>query len=590
LLNVLHSHRQHPLVLLLAPAGFGKTTLAADYARSVCLPAVWLALRPGDEDSRRLFERIREAFDSAYGVNSLPGLGRGLASGADGSRLARLLLPDLARLPSPFVLILDDYHVVQTAEEVQEAMDLLVRGLPSGAQVVIATREPPPLSVDSLVVDERVLVLGPDDLRFTPDEAVALRQQLGGDPANDARAEGWVAGILLGGAPRQLGAADGSLVDVYVQREILARLPPASRRWLEAMALLEPITPDGAARLLGPGPWPARLAALADRCPFLIADASGSYRLHALVRDALARCVRRGSPSRARRLWTAVRALAEETGDTATAVQACNEMGEVEAAVALVCRTVDDAIRAGRWTPALGAMALLPESVRRRRPDLALAEAHALVQSGRPAEARQLAEAVLELAGRTGSVSVQVRALVELGNVARYTGEVDAALDWLAAADHLLRGAGLPDRDRRLLEGRLLGLRGVCAAVSGQVDVAREALESAARVLLHEGTTRELAVVEFNLGTLCVRTGDYRSARTALASSSANWRILRDRGMLATAQLILANLQLRTGDLNAAAASVGRAIDAARLAGALRTEAHGLTTLGALQRSYGRLA
>src|SRR5438132_1326640 len=143
------------------------------------------------------------------------------------------------------------------------------------------------------------------------------------------------------------------------------------------------------------------------------------------------------------------------------------------------------------------ALALLPESVRRERPWLALAEAHALVQCGRPVQARQVAEAVLEHGGRTGSVSVQVRALVELGNIARYTGDADAAQDWLTAADHLLRAAGLPDHEHRLLEGRLLGLRGVCAAVSGQMDVARDALESAERVLMRGGTTRELAVVQY---------------------------------------------------------------------------------------------
>ena len=141
---------------------------------------------------------------------------------------------------------------------------------------------------------------------------------------------------------------------------------------------------------------------------------------------------------------------------------------------------------------------------------------------------------MLEHGGRTGIVGTQVRALVELANIARYTGDVEAAQDWLTAADHLLLTASLPGRERRLLEGRVLGLRGVCAAVSGQVDAARAALESAERVLLPEGTSRELAVIQFNLGTLCVRTGDYAAARTALASSSSHWRQLRDRGMLAT--------------------------------------------------------
>ena len=286
-MRVLERNRRRRLILLLAPAGFGKSTLAATYARETGATIVWLALRVGDEDSRRLFNRLRQAFVAAFGRDVVPALSEGLDEGADGPGLARLLLVDVAQVPATesFVLVLDDYQVVHEAEEVHQAIDLLLNGLPDVGQVVIATREPPPLSVHGLVVDERVLVLGAEDLRFTPEETVFLRQQLGGDPSNDSRAEGWVAGILLGGAPRQLGAADGSLVDTYVQREVLAPLSADARRWLETLALIDTITPERAARLLGPGPWPARLAALADRCPFLVPDHKASYRLHALVRE-----------------------------------------------------------------------------------------------------------------------------------------------------------------------------------------------------------------------------------------------------------------------------------------------------------------
>jgi LuxR family maltose regulon positive regulatory protein len=588
LLRILRQHRARPLILLLAPAGFGKTTTAAAYARESGASVAWITVRAGDEDSRCLFDRLRTALETTLGEGVLPALSRGLAEGADGSGLARLLIADLAHVATSFILVLDDYHVVQDAEEVHEAIDLLVRGLPAGGQVVIAAREPPPLSIHGLVADERVLVLGTEDLRFTPEETAILRRRLGGDPSRDTRAEGWVAGILLGGAPRQLGAADGSLVGTYVQREVLSRLPQVARHWLEALAVLETITPDAAARLLGRGPWPARLAGMADCCPFLVASGDGSYHLHMLVRDTLVHRLRRGRPDRVSRIWAAARALAEEAGDTAAAVRACQELGQIEDAVALVRRTAEAAMRAGRWTPALAALGLLPEAVRRAHPDLALAEAHALIQSGRPDPARKVAEAMLEQGAREGAVGIQVPALVELANIARYTGDLDAAQDWLAAADHLLLEARLPARQRRLLEGRLLGLRGVCAAVRGQPDVARQALEAAERVLLPGGTSHELGIVQYNLGTFCVRTGDYRAARAALAAAATQWRLLGDRGMLATTQLVLANLHLRTGDLDAAGASLARALEAARAAGALRTEAHGLVALGAWHRGYGR--
>src|SRR5690348_18278533 len=93
LLEVLHKHRARPLILLVAPAGFGKSTLAATYARDSGGAVAWVTLQPGDRDSRRLFARVGDALDSAFGEpHSVPELRRGLAEGAEGLGLSRLLL------------------------------------------------------------------------------------------------------------------------------------------------------------------------------------------------------------------------------------------------------------------------------------------------------------------------------------------------------------------------------------------------------------------------------------------------------------------------------------------------------------------
>src|SRR5919107_578430 len=104
----------------------------------------------------------------------------------------------------------------------------------------------------------------------TPDEALELRAALGRDPTSDDRAGGWVAGILLGDAPRHLGDSGGKLLGAYVERAVLARLRPRERQWLEALAAVETITPAAASRVVGAGPWVPRLVALAERCPFLV--------------------------------------------------------------------------------------------------------------------------------------------------------------------------------------------------------------------------------------------------------------------------------------------------------------------------------
>src|ERR1700674_636321 len=100
LLEALHKHRARPLILLVAAAGYGKSTLAATYARDSGAAVAWLTLQPADRDSRRLFARLADALDVAFETSgSVPNLRRGLEEGAEGGGLARLLLADLAEAP-----------------------------------------------------------------------------------------------------------------------------------------------------------------------------------------------------------------------------------------------------------------------------------------------------------------------------------------------------------------------------------------------------------------------------------------------------------------------------------------------------------
>lgn len=590
LLELLHRHGSRSLIQLVAPAGFGKSTLAAAYVRESGAVVGWLTLQASDRDSRAVFGRLAEVLEAGFASPlALGELRAGLAAGAEGIGLARLLRSDLARAPAGFILVLDDFHVVQDSDDVLQAVDTLVRELPEMGQVVLTSRTPPPLSMTRLVASDEVFSLGADDLRFTQEESQALREALGGDASQDAKAEGWVTGILLGGAPRQLGVGSGSLLGAYVDREVLSRLGSVAQRWLETLAVLESITPSAAERLLGPGAWSHRLAALAERCPFLLARGDGTYRLHSLIRESLLNRLRRGPAARAARAWTLARELAEATYDTPGVVRTCQELGRLEDAVLLVRRTAEASLRAGRWSAMLAAVELLPAPARRAHPDICLLEAHALVQSSRPDAARLAAEAALQHGGRSGDALVQIASSLELANIARYVGDLAAATDWLSAADYLLVHAQLPPMTRRLLEGRSLGLRGVCQAVQGDSVAGRELLASAERLLALNGSSRELAVVLQNLGKLCVRVGDLPGAQGALAAATTHWRLLGDRMALAATQSSLGSLYLRMGNLNGAGTALLSAIDQARAVGAVRVEAHALATLGEWHRASGRV-
>ncbi|HEV7665362.1 MAG TPA: hypothetical protein VGQ62_17655, partial [Chloroflexota bacterium] len=452
LLEVLHKHRTRPLILLVAAAGFGKSTLAATYARDSGAAVAWLTLQPADRDTRRLFTRLADALEAGFGEpGSVPELRRGLEEGAEGVGLARLLLADLAQAPAGFIIILDDFHAVGEAEDVTNSIDALIRELPEAGQVVITAREAPALSMTRFVVAGAVFPLGAEDLRFSPDETRALREMQGGDASRDEQAEGWVAGILLGGAPRQLNVGGGSLLGGYVEREVLDRLTPVEQSWLEMLSVFDTITVRAAERVLGPGPWQSRLLGLTERCPFLVAGQDGTYRLHALVRETVLNRLRRSPDDRATIAWTVARELAEEISDAVAVVRACQELGQIDGAIELVRRAAFEAVQAGRWPAVLVTLELLPVGLRRANPDLSLIEARALLNAGHPKQAHEAAEAALQFGGRTADVEVQISSLVELATVT-FASDMTAAQDWLSAADHLLKHGGLPQDKRRLLE------------------------------------------------------------------------------------------------------------------------------------------
>jgi LuxR family maltose regulon positive regulatory protein len=577
------------LILLVAAAGFGKSTLAATYARDSGAAVAWLTLQPADRDSRRLFARLADALDAGFGEpDSVPELRHGLAEGADGVGLARLLLDDLAQAPAGFIIVLDDFHVVGEAEDVVNAVDALIRDLPEAGQIVITAREAPPLSMTRLVVEGAVFPLGTEDLRFSPDETRALREAIGGDASRDEQAEGWVAGILLGGAPRQLGVGGGSLLGAYVEREVLARLSATEQAWLEMLSVFDTITPHAAERMLGPGNWASRLISLTERCAFLVAGQDGTYRLHGLVRETVLNRLRRSPDDRSTHAWAIARELAEEASDPVGVVRACQELGQLDGAVELVRRAAAESLRAGRWAAVLVTLELLPVGLRRANPDLSLIEARGLAITGHPERAHEAAESALQYGGRTGDVSVQIAALIELAFVT-FPSDMPAAEDWLSAADHLLRHSELALDVRNSLEGRALGVRGICAQIRGDIGLARTCFENGERMLGLLGPSRDLALIQQNFGSFCNRTGDYPTAQAMLAAAASHWRLMGDHNGLATTQTILGDLHLRQGNLDAAGAALNDAVTAARSVGALRIEAFATVSLGQWHRANGRL-
>ncbi|MGZ6316620.1 MAG: LuxR C-terminal-related transcriptional regulator [Anaerolineales bacterium] len=192
------------LTLISAPAGFGKTTLVSEWIAGCGRPVAWLSLDEGDNDPARFLTYLIAALQTI-----LANIGEGLLGVLQSPQppstesVLTSLLNEITVLPDNFLLVLDDYHVVDS-KSVDEALTFLLEHLPPQMHLVIATREDPRFPLARLRARGQLTELRAADLRFTPSEAAEFLNQvmglnLSGEDvaALEARTEGWIAGLQL---------------------------------------------------------------------------------------------------------------------------------------------------------------------------------------------------------------------------------------------------------------------------------------------------------------------------------------------------------------------------------------------------------
>ncbi|MGB7540285.1 MAG: LuxR C-terminal-related transcriptional regulator [Anaerolineales bacterium] len=419
------------LTLISAPAGFGKTTLLAEWAGRTARSVSWLALEESENDPalfvRYLVESIRKSAASFSPVLSQP---MQSPQPVPPHSLLPPLLNELTRLP-PFVLILDDYQLV-TAAPVHEIVGFLIEHIPPSMHLALGTREDPPLPLARLRARAKITELREADLRFSRTEtAEFLSRSMDLDlPAQAVetladRTEGWVAGLQLAAFALQKERARGEkflaafsgdhrYVMDYLVVEVLERLPQETRDFLRRTSILDRLcTPLCDAVTAGQGSQ-AVLEQLESSNIFLFPlDARREwYRYHRLFAEFLKA---RLAPQEEILLQERAAAWYEKNRLPFLAVRhalaAGALSGNYQNAGRLIRLTAEEGIRDGQAQTLLGWLGSLPKDLLFSDPELVLYKGWALTLTGGFAEAAELAAyAEREVAGRSGNESVRGKA------------------------------------------------------------------------------------------------------------------------------------------------------------------------------------
>jgi LuxR family transcriptional regulator, maltose regulon positive regulatory protein len=356
-----------PIVSVVAPAGYGKTTLLAQWAGSNGQAVAWVSVDDGDNDPRVLLTYVAAALDAVQPVGQrvFDALASPVSS-VPGSVVPRLGAA-LAAITSPVVLVLDDVHLLRNSE-CRAALSMLADHVPAGSRLAFAGRGEPPLRVARLRAEGKITEIGPADLSLTHAEASALLRaaEVALDDADvvklHRRTEGWAAGLYLAALAIREGGVEGGaggsfsggdlFVTEYVESEFLARISERQRVFLTRTAVLERMSGSLCEAVLELSGSAATLAELARSNVLLVPlDHRGQwYRYHHLFRDMLLAELERLEPRlitvlrRRAAAWCLQNDLPEE------ALEYFMAAGDVEAAAQLVEKLWRSLDKQGRVT------------------------------------------------------------------------------------------------------------------------------------------------------------------------------------------------------------------------------------------------
>jgi LuxR family maltose regulon positive regulatory protein len=390
------------LLLVCAPAGSGKTSLLADWARRGQRPVAWLSLDQGDNDPARFWRHVIAALDRAH-----PGIAEQVAPllGPPPPRsfegLVTALINELAGQPGEVLLVLDDYHLID-AQPVHASLGFLLEHRPPGLRLTLTSRADPPLGLARLRGRGQLAELRGADLRFTAEEAAALlREAIGSDLPEAAltvlaaRTEGWAAGLQLAGLSLR-GQADvagfvesfsGShrFVLDYLAEEVLERQPEQVRAFLLETSVLERLSGPLCDAVTGRTDGQAMLEAIERASLFLVPldEVRGWWRYHQLFADLLRARLQQQQPERVPGLHRNAAVWCEAQGLADEAVHHALAAGDATWAARLAERHADELLLRSEGATVQRWLAALPAELVGARPRLLLAQARLALLNGR---------------------------------------------------------------------------------------------------------------------------------------------------------------------------------------------------------------
>jgi LuxR family maltose regulon positive regulatory protein len=581
------------LTLVSAPAGFGKTTVLAQWLAQIGQapggPAVaWVSLDEHDDEVGRFWSYVVAALagvSDRVRADELPLL-HGQSAASEAAMAS--LLNTLGELPGDVVLVLDDYHAV-TSQQIHDAVTYLLDHMPAQVHLVLSSRSDPPLPLSRLRARGDLVEVRSADLRFTRDEAA---QYLAGSMGLDLaaadvtllaeRTEGWAAALQLAAlslrdrddtaeAVAAFAGDDRFIVD-FLAEEVLARLPDDVRQFLLRTSVLRRLNGPLCDAVTGQSGGAARLIELERANMFLVPldDRREWYRYHHLFGDVLRAHLSEQHPDEVAALHRRASDWWHTQGDPAQAVEHALAAKDLERAAELMELAFPVMARDRREAELARWVGAIPDDVLRTRPVLAVVLAGALAQVSDFATVEQRLDDVERLlvdadgrwptAPPAGLVVVDrdaFRALPAMLHMYRSALTLSRG-DPAGTVELAQRALGLAPEGHHLLRAGARALAGLAAWSLGDLRGAYAAYSDSVVDMRRAGHVADVLGLCITLGDLCQEQGRLTDAERTYRAALEETATADGAPLRGTADMHvgLAGVLLERGDLAGAAAEL----------------------------------
>ncbi len=460
---------RHKLVLISAPAGYGKTTLAVEAVRALGKPIGWVSLDAADNTPALFLSYLVAALQHV-----VPGLAQPILHALQSPQppptnlLLTALVNSISAYDDDLGVVLDDYHLIES-RAVHEAVAFLVEHLPPHAHLVVTSRSDPPLPLPRWRVRGDLAEIRADDLTFTAAEAAAFFKDAAGIALSEqdlatleSRTEGWIAGLKMAALSLQgkqdvsafINAFSGShhYVLDYLAEEVLNHQSPDVKEFLLETSVLERLSGPLCEAVTGRGDGHSMLHRLEMANLFIspLDDERHWYRYHQLFATILRNQLANAAPERVNVLHQRASAWYEGEGLAEEAIDHALLGGDAERAADILENAAPRILGQGRAPGLLGYLPKIPEPLTFSRPWLCIGFAWAALMANQQEQVpRMLARVDEALAGGPDRLSPASRA-----NLPRSNGHVLSIRSFLAKAEgDTARAIRLSEEANRVLTG-----------------------------------------------------------------------------------------------------------------------------------------